>query len=71
MSIIMDSISSFINAKQKENESLHNYARRFKTLPENTDFHKSQLSKNYNSNQYQNQMRNQRRTKIKYKKILT
>ena len=31
MSIIMDSICSFMNAKQKENESLHDYTRHFKT----------------------------------------
>ena len=31
MAIITDSIRSFMNAKQKENESLHNYTRRFKT----------------------------------------
>ena len=30
MSSIIDSIRSFINAKQKENESLHNYTRHFK-----------------------------------------
>ena len=31
MSIIIDSIRALMNAKQKENESLHDYTRRFKS----------------------------------------
>ena len=40
MVIITDSIRSFMNAKQKDNESLHNYTRRFKTC---RDIMESQL----------------------------
>ena len=40
MSIITDSICSFMNAQQKENESLHDHTRRFKTC---RDIMESQL----------------------------